>query len=349
MTAYPQTLDRLLSLIHDRRRDETMAALIIDSPWLPGYAGVGTLDFYFDPSTWIRVYEKVLHDLPGVAFVPGSWVELGMTAEPSGWGVPIQWSDHQPPGLQHYPADLAALAAAPVPDPEIDGLMPVILKQYERMKSPLAELGIAPRMAACRGPLAIASHLVGVTEILMATQLEPDHCHQLFDKTTDLCIQWLRAQLNRMDDPVGVLVLDDLVGMMGPDDAQTFALPRLKRIFDEFEGLIRFFHNDTPNERVFPALATIGMDVFNFSHETDLARARELLGPDIVLMGNLPPLDLLVRGTPDQVREATRQQLDRLADIGPMLVSPGGGVSPGTPLENLQAMCGEIHARFGSR
>ena len=66
------------------------------------------------------------------------------------------------------------------------------------------------------------------------------------------------------------------------------------------------------------------------------------------MMGNLPPLDLLVRGTPDQVREATRQQLDRLGEVGPMLVSPGGGVSPGTPLENLQAMCGEIHARFGS-
>lgn len=345
MTAYPQTLDRLLSLVRDRQRDDTMAALIIDSPWLPGYAGVGTIDFYYDPSTWIRVYEKVLQDLPGVAFVPGSWVELGMTAEPSGWGVPIQWSDHQPPGVNHYPGDLGALAAAPVPNPETDGLMPVILRQYGRMKAPLADLGIAPRMAACRGPLAVASHLVGVTEILMATQLDVDHCHQLFDKTTDLCIRWLKAQLDLMDDPVGVLVLDDLVGMMGPDDAETFGLPRLKRIFDEFDGLIRFFHNDTPNEKVFPGLATIGMDVFNFSHETDLARARKLLGPEIVLMGNLPPLDLLVRGTPDQVREATTQQLDQLAEVGPMLISPGGGVSPGTPIENLQAMCEEIDAR----
>jgi uroporphyrinogen decarboxylase len=87
------------------------------------------------------------------------------------------------------------------------------------------------------------------------------------------------------------------------------------------------------------------MDVFNFSHETDLARARELLGPEIVLMGNLPPLDLLVRGTPDQVREATARQLGQLAEVGPMLISPGGGVSPGTPIENLQAMCHEIRVR----
>jgi uroporphyrinogen decarboxylase len=196
--------------------------------------------------------------------------------------------------------------------------------------------------------MAIAAHLLGVTEILMATQLQADLCHQLFDKTTELCIQWLRAQLQRMDEPIGVLVLDDLYGMMGPDDVATFGVARLKQIFDEFDGLLHFFHNDTPNDKVFPALATVGMDVFNFSHVTDLARARKLIGPDIVLMGNLPPLDLLVRGTPDQVRLATGQQLERLPDVGPMLVSPGGGVSPGTPIENLQAMCDEIETRFPS-
>lgn len=346
MTAYPQTLERLVSLVRGRRRDDTLVALIIDSPWLPGYAGVGTMDYYFDWSVWRGVWERVLDDLPGVAFVPGAWVELGMTAEPSGWGVPIQWSERQPPGVHRYPCDLAALADAAVPDPESDGLMPVILRQYERTSPWLARIGLAPRMAACRGPLAIASHLLGVTEMLMATQLEPEFCHRLFDKTTELCIAWLRAQLRRMDEPVGILVLDDLVGMLGPDDAATFALPRVKRIFDAFPSLIHIFHNDTPNDKVFPGLAAVGADVFNFSHETDLARARALVGPDLVLMGNLPPLDLLARGTPEQVRAATRQHLDRVADVGPLLISPGGGVSPGTPIENLRALAQEVQARF---
>ena len=347
MTDYPQVLDRMVSLIRERRRDETMPALIVDSPWLPGYAGVGTIDFYFDPETWLDVHRRLVRDLPTAAFVPGCWVELGMAAEPSGWGVSIQWHDHQPPGVRHYPAGLDVLAKAPAPNPETDGLMPIILRHYERQQPQLAELGLAPRMAACRGPLAIASHLLGVSEILMATQLEADRCHELFDKTTTLCINWLQAQLDRMTDPVGILVLDDLVGMMGPDDAETFAVGRLKQIFDRFDGLIRFFHNDTPNEKVFPVLAKTGMDVFNFSHKTDLARARELLGPDVVLMGNLPPLDLLVRGTPDEVREATASQLEGLPQVGPMLVSPGGGVSPGTPIENLQALCDEVACRYG--
>lgn len=338
MTDYPQVLERFEAFVRRRRCDRTMAALIIDSPWLPGYAGVGTMDFYFDASVWLEAYQRAAADLPGVVFVPGAWAELGMAAEPSGWGVSVQWSNSQPPGVRRYPGDLEALAAAPVPDPERDGLMPLILRHYERMRAPLRACGLAPRMAAARGPLAVAAHLHGVTDFLMATQTEAEACHRLLDRTTDLCIAWLRAQLARIDAPLGVLVLDDLVGMLSPEDAAVFALPRLARIFGEFEDLIRVFHNDTPNPGSFSAYAACGVDVLNFSHVTDLGRARELVGPDMVLMGNLPPLDLLVRGTPEQVRAATARQMERLAQVGPMLVSPGGGVSPGTPIENLQAM-----------
>ena len=315
-----------------------MAALIIDSPWLPGYMEADTLDYFFDPALWLAAQEQAAEDLPGVAFVPGTWWEYGMAAEPSGWGVPIRWSRTSPPAIRPYPGDLAALAVAAVPDPETDGLMPAVLRHYERMAPLLTDRGMAPRMAAARGPLAVASHLTGVTELLMATQLEPEACLALLEKTTDLCIAWLKSQLERMEEPLGVLVLDDIVGLIGPEDAATFALPLLRRIFAAFPELIHLYHNDTPNGAMLEGLATIGMDVFNFSHEISLERARTALGNEVILMGNLPPLDLLVRGTPEQVRSATIDLIAQADSLGPLLVSPGGGVSPDTPIGNLQAM-----------
>ena len=78
--------------------------------------------------------------------------------------------------------------------------------------------------------------------------------------------------------------------------------PMIKRIFDEFPDLLHIFHNDTPNMKVYPNLARVGVDVFNFSDEIDARVARDALGPDMVLMGNIPPLDVLSRGTPEQVR-----------------------------------------------
>jgi uroporphyrinogen decarboxylase len=320
-----------------------MAAIIIDSPWLPGYLGISTMDFYFDPKVWLDAHDKALEDLPGVAFVPGTWVEFGMAAEPSGFGVPVQWSKTSPPSLKPYPGGLPLLVEADLPDPEKEGLMPAILRQYERMRSSLEARGLAPRMAAARGPLAVASHLLGVTELLMATQLEPDKCLNLVEKTTDLCIQWLKAQLERMNEPIGMLVLDDIVGLIGPEDAEKYALPQLRRIFESFPDLIHIYHNDTPNQKMLEGLATIGMDVFNFSHEVDVESAREKLG-DVVLMGNIPTLDVLVRGTVDQVREATEKLMQKVEAFGPVLISPGGGVSPGTPIENLQAMAEVVRA-----
>jgi uroporphyrinogen decarboxylase len=315
-----------------------MIALIIDSPWLPGYLEVDTLDFFFDPSVWLTAHERATADLPGVVFLPGSWMEYGMAAEPSGWGVSIKWSHSSPPSIWPHPGGVAALAEAGIPDPETDGLMPAILRHYERMAPLLADRGMSPRMAAARGPMAIASHLTGVTELLMATQLEREACLALIEKTTELCIGWLKSQLERMDDPMAVLVLDDIVGLIGPEDARTFALPYLRQIFSEFPDLIHIYHNDTPNEKMLEGLATIGMDVFNFSHETELELVRRAVGDEIILMGNLPPLELLVRSTREQVQEATANLISGLDRYGPLLVSVGGGVSPGTPIENLQVM-----------
>ena len=55
-------------------------------------------------------------------------------------------------------------------------------------------------------------------------------------------------------------------------------------------------------------------------------------------MGNVPPLDVGVRGTPQEVAESARQCLDKGAPGGGMILSFGGGVSPGTPPENVDAL-----------
>lgn len=330
-------MERFERIVRERRTDETMVALIVDSPWLPGYAGVHTLDFYFDPRVWSDAYARAHADLAGAALVPGAWVEFGMAAEPSGWGVPIRWSADAPPGIHPCPGGIDAVLDADVPNPETDGLMPAILRRYERLAGE-ARPPLAPRMVAARGPLATASHLLGVTQFLLTMPLEPEKCERVIEKTTELCIRFLRCQLERIAQPAGILVLDDVVGMISPADARRFAAPALRRIFDAFPGLLHLFHDDTPNENVLPVLADVGIDVFNFSGEIDPLRARELLGPEIVLMGNIPPLDVLVRGTPEDVRRATEELLAKAPACAPLLVSPGGGVSPGTPIENLRVL-----------
>jgi uroporphyrinogen decarboxylase len=54
-------------------------------------------------------------------------------------------------------------------------------------------------------------------------------------------------------------------------------------------------------------------------------------------MGNVAPLELGVKGSPAEVREAAREALEQSGGEG-LILSVGGGVSPGMPAENIGAL-----------
>jgi uroporphyrinogen decarboxylase len=56
------------------------------------------------------------------------------------------------------------------------------------------------------------------------------------------------------------------------------------------------------------------------------------------LMGNVSPLELGVKGTPEQVYEASLDVLRKAGDH-PLILSLGGAVTIGMPPANVQAMC----------
>ncbi|MEX1275404.1 MAG: uroporphyrinogen decarboxylase family protein [Bacteroidota bacterium] len=55
------------------------------------------------------------------------------------------------------------------------------------------------------------------------------------------------------------------------------------------------------------------------------------------MMGNVKPLEIGVRGTPEEVRRATLEVLEKSEGEG-IILSVGGGTSPGMPRQNIVAM-----------
>jgi uroporphyrinogen-III decarboxylase len=96
--------------------------------------------------------------------------------------------------------------------------------------------------------------------------------------------------------------------------------------------------NDTPCPHLLESLAEANFDVFNFSHETDIGEVKARIGHRVALMGNVPPLGVGVHGTPADVARWAQECLDKGAPGGGMILSFGGGVSPGTPPENIDAL-----------
>jgi len=135
----------------------------------------------------------------------------------------------------------------------------------------------------------------------------------------------------------GILVLDDIVGFIGDDECREFAVPYIKRIFNSIDSKLNFFHNDAQGLISTPYLKEMGVDLFNFSFEHTMKEIRELAGPEVALIGNLPPRDVLAAGTPEQVREETRKMVKDFGDKNRVIWSCGGGMPQDVTTENIRA------------
>jgi uroporphyrinogen decarboxylase len=318
------------------KADRVPVALIVDSPWLPGYAAVDTLDYFLNTDHWLRINRDLLTRFPDVAWIPGFWIEYGMAAEPSAFGARVMWHHDQPPAIEPVLGGLAALKDVEPADPQHHGFMPLILQRYADTEKQLLRDGINIKMVAARGPFAVAGWMLSMTELMVVLQTEPEAMRQLLDTVTTTIIAWLRAQLGVLKAPEGIMVLDDIVGLLSPKLFEEFARPYMTRLFNEFNGMIRIYHNDTPCPHLIKPMANLGFDVFNFSHEMDIAKVQEAM-PNIALMGNVSPYAVMVNGTPQEVEEWARECV-RKTNKKNLILSAGGGVSPGTPAESIDAL-----------
>lgn len=318
--------------------DPVPVGLIVDSPWLPGYAGIDTRDYFLFPEKWLEINAGLLARFPDAVWIPGFWIEFGMAAEPSAFGAKLRFHANSPPSIEPTLTDLAAWADVKPADPQEDGLMPLLLRLYEVMEARLRAEGLGIRMVCARGPMAVASWLVGMTPLMMGLVTHPDLIYHILEAVTETIVRWLYAQLDTLHEPEGIMLLDDVVGMVSKRHYEALVQPHLRRVFDEFEGLIRVYHNDTPCSHLVESLAGAGFDVFNFSHELDIAEVKARMDNRVAVMGNVPPLALGVRGTPEEVGAWARECLAKGAPGGGMILSFGGGVSPGTLPENIDAL-----------
>jgi len=167
----------------------------------------------------------------------------------------------------------------------------------------------------------------------------PSGAHKLLSHTTHTTVQWLKAQAEAVGDSVeGILVLDDIVGFLSRRHYEEFAHPCLQRVFSSFPpSWVKVYHNDARIDPFLEKLAEVGFDALNWTHKLDLHEVRRRTAGKICLMGNVSPLEIGVRGTPQEVKAATLNLLRNAGRDG-VILSVGGGVSPGMPGANIHAM-----------
>jgi uroporphyrinogen decarboxylase len=329
--------DELLAIINGKAVKPLPVGFVIDSPWLPGWAGMSMLDYFSSEQMWFEANMKVIRQFPDIIFLPGFWSEFGMYTEPSAFGAISSWQENEMPFPQKVITDIAQAASLSKPDPRKNGMPPFVLKRLKHYQSQIEDEGHAIKFAVSRGPLNIASFLMGSTEFLMAIRTDPDRIEKLLGTVTDFIVDWLELQIETFPSIDGIFILDDIVGFLGEEDFKQTAMPYLERIYEAFNVSVKFFHNDAAGIVSAPYLEQIGINLFNFSFEHPIARMKELVNGSVTLLGNVPPRDVLAEGTADDVRDSVKSMIDSVNDKSRIILSCGGGMPFGVSTENIEA------------
>jgi uroporphyrinogen-III decarboxylase len=82
-----------------------------------------------------------------------------------------------------------------------------------------------------------------------------------------------------------------------------------------------------------------------FGYQVDLDYISSVMGGKVVLIGNVDPM-LIHSGTPEDVIEASRQVIEKLAPFKGFILQDGNNIPPGTPIDNINAMM-EATEKYG--
>jgi uroporphyrinogen-III decarboxylase len=332
----------LIRVINGEKIDPLPTGFIIDCPWLPNWYGINILDYFSNDENWLNANLKAMNDFPDTIFLPGFWSEFGMCTEPSAFGARCVFPSNEFPHAHRIINSADDIKNLPEPNPRTDGLLPFMLNRLKLAQPKIEAAGRKIKFSVSRGPLNIASYLMGSTEFLTTMMMMPDKAHLLIRKITDFLKEWHQVQRETFPSIDGILMLDDIIGFMGEAEFCEFGLPYFKELYS-VDVSVKFLHNDAPCRVSAPYLPEMGVNLFNMGFDVTLNELKNLTQNKVTMLGNIPPRDVLAGGTPEEVFKAAAELINSLEDRSRVIMSCGGGMPPAVSSENISAFINAVN------
>lgn len=163
---------------------------------------------------------------------------------------------------------------------------------------------------------------------------EPQILHQFLSKLADAIATYVRYQIDCGAQVVQLF--DSWAGQLSPQDYDVFALPYQQQVVRQ----VKATHPDTPlilyisgSAGVLERMGRSGVDIVSVDWTVDMAEARQRLGRQVKVQGNIDPGVLF--GSQDFIRNRILDTV-RKAGKGGHILNLGHGVLVGTPEENVR-------------
>lgn len=168
----------------------------------------------------------------------------------------------------------------------------------------------------------------------------PELYASLMEKITEMDRQYLNAQIAA--GAQAIQIFDTWGGIVSPLDYETYILPYTKKLIDGLDRKgIPVIHFVKGSGTMLDLVKKAGSDVVGLDWHIGLGKAREILGPEIAVQGNLDPT-VLYAPKPHIEREVKRI-LDENAGRPGHIFNLGHGILPNADPEHAKFMVDCVH------
>jgi uroporphyrinogen decarboxylase len=221
-------------------------------------------------------------------------------------------------------------------DPETD--LPFIKKVLSIIKQEVADQ--ATILGFVGAPWTLAAYAVEgksskeYAVIKAMAYSEPKMLHSFLTKLAEAIATYVCYQIDCGAQVVQIF--DSWAGQLTPDDYERFAMPYEKMIVDR----VKVTHPNTPiilyisgSAGILDRMPKTGVDIISVDWTVDMAEARQRLGSDIVVQGNLDPCVLFANH--DYIRDRILDVVKKAGNKG-HIMNLGHGILSTTPEDNAR-------------
>lgn len=234
--------------------------------------------------------------------------------------------------------DVSQIDSLKPADPYRDGNLP---HHLEAMKIAVAEVGkevVVTGALTC--PFTNASFLIGAENLTRLVAKKPEAVHRLCQLSLETCLNYAKAIIDTgctpsLTDPMSSSTI------ISPKQFKEFSFPYLKQLIDYIHsrGKAVTLHICGKTAKVWELMAEAGADCISIDNAASLSEAKTKVGHKLRLMGNVKPSEIMLQGSPADVRLGVLSGVKEAYDNPKgYIVASGCSLPTETPFANIDAM-----------
>jgi len=237
----------------------------------------------------------------------------------------------------YLPANEETLKNLKMPNFQNDGRLPVLLEGISRLREHFGDtICVTGRTAA---PFSSVTLLYGMEETSMLCYTDEKLLRDTMDFCVELQTEWGKAQKEAGAHALWVGDCNASTHLISPTFYREFALEPAKRIIEAYKeaNIITFYHASEEGASL-PIMMELSADVLSPGPGIDMAEVLEMAKGKSCVVGNIDPINVLERGTVEDVQQETERLINLGKKYGGYIFNSGEMIPRGTPVGNIEAM-----------